>query len=461
MNVLSREIARAFAAPAADGTMPALRLDMSNLFTRNFLGKIYGLLAKLGVLVDKDSFDEGAIGENLRAFASCVRFRGIPMRTPSQLAPGACTRIATEYAMIAKRNYSTLLHLLLKLCLDVGGRSAEFKRRLLIEAGATGQPAEGDEETIEKAIEAAAAAAEAAAIHQSAAAIHDAFAQAGEDAPADLPAESGLDVHAIDEEAFDRIVVPAQALYYLVRRGVYDLDAAKGKDDTAAVDLLRCCDRALQVFNEVVQPIFACYHSDTVFAKRSPYYDVMAKPYRHLPALFMVHKMLKARGVKLPRITPMAGPQTGHLMVTKTVIKSCLLTVAEEKVFKLYEAAVIAEQVAAAATGDSAAAARADADAKAATARAAAGNVLLPNGDRVDLLETHPWLQRPERLDPNLVALSFVVDPGSIRQVHRPGRDLHFWGCFATDGYDLCLQYSTPEARNKATFKGKGKASAA
>ncbi|KAJ2701426.1 hypothetical protein H4R19_005415, partial [Coemansia spiralis] len=437
-------LSRVYLAPEAGETPYRLAIDLPGLLTGKGISKLYQQLCRLYELDEMDETDEtdktgetdesgnscnsarggvsGVLRGYLAQFKEFTPFRGVVLHSPSLIAQGASTRIMMEYRNI---------------------------RKLLGLANTTGMlPVH-----IQAAIEGASCAADIASVRQSAAAIRGVFTAAGEHVPRDLhPGDISVDEKLLDHAIRDEIIKPAKALYSLVCCGVFDLAIAK---DSGNKDALRLTAYEENIYVTVIEPILWTYGACYKFNK-SVYYDAMVRPENHFAALFVTARKLKLLGTELakqdikaptlPQIMPMGTFQTKHVDFSRRIIRDCLLNKDERLVLRKYQEAANAQAAAAAAADGP------EAEATAAAA-ATAANVALATAREKGL--AHYWLEKPRSNNPELLTLSMVLDPATIGREHRPKTDQHSYGCFSSDGVDMCLQYMTSASRNQATYKGK------
>ncbi|KAJ2709869.1 hypothetical protein H4R19_004028, partial [Coemansia spiralis] len=454
------ELSRVYLAPEAGETPYRLAIDLPGLLAVDGTCKLYQQLCKLHELDKTDksgnpgktarSGVSGALRDYLAQFKEFTPFRGVVLHCPATMAEGASTRISTEYGNIVRANLSPLLHRLIHHCLDIKGRAADRKRELLELASTAGPLQEG----IAMLIERTSCAADTAAARESAAAIQGLLTEAGERVPHDLRLDNmSVNEGSIDMAIRDEIIEPAKALYSLVRCGVFDLAAAK---DSGDMDALRLTAYEEYIYATVIKPILWTYGACYKFNK-SVYYDAMVRPHNHFAALFVTAQKLELLGAELarqgiktpmvPQIMPMGTFQTKHVNFTRNVIRCCLLNKNEQLVLKKYQAAADAQAAAAAAADGP------EAEAAAAATAATAVEVALATAREKGL--AHDWLKKPDSITPDLLTLNMVLDPATIGREHRPKTDQHLYGCFSSDGVDVCLQYMTSASRNRATCKGK------
>ncbi|KAJ2773303.1 hypothetical protein IWQ56_001046 [Coemansia nantahalensis] len=209
-----------------------LSIDVGELLTGGGLNKIYQLLSVPTRKPGKgEKPEQGVIRRYLDDFMREMPFRGVRLPKPSAIGQGAGTRVATEYGNVVKANMSTLLHTLIRLTLDVPGRTAERMQEFIEQERAKGV----SEDEIRMAVERVARAADTAAARKSAAAIRKALIDAGEEVPTDVDAEDVLGIeHALTDDIREKIVEPAKVLYSLVRLGISDLDAVRKRSNKGA-----------------------------------------------------------------------------------------------------------------------------------------------------------------------------------------------------------------------------------
>ncbi|KAJ2773038.1 hypothetical protein IWQ56_001000 [Coemansia nantahalensis] len=408
--VLLQELAEAF-EKLRGGSPFVLSIDVGELLTGSGLRKIYQLLSAPTRKPGKgEKPEQGVIRRYLDDFLECIPFRGVSLPCPSVIGQGAGTRVATEYGNVVKANMSDLLHTLIRLTLDVPGRTAERMQKFIEQERAKGV----SEDKIRMAVESVARAADTAAARQSAAAIRKILIEAGEEVPTDVDAEDVLDAeHALTDDIRKNIVEPAKVLYSLVRLGISDLDAVRKRSNKGAAgehgdtdaageradtDAAGACDdkgaakkrggkgaarkrgskgagrkrggkglasevteedvdklteHERNIYHTVLQPILKTYGDNYTFQK-SLYYAAMVRPQKHFVALYVTARMLAERGINIPQLTPMASCQTKHVDFTKRVITGCLLNKVEREVLDRYKEAVKAEQAVTAAAAEAA-----------------------------------------------------------------------------------------------------------